>query len=296
MAWDLMITTGSMAGERFGLHKDVVRVGSNSRCDVCVRDAGVAEHAVSIELNETGHRIYNRSTEQIIVAGKKVAAGASGLCPTGGSIQLAVGVSVQVVQRTVETAAATFDDPGDERATSSADERDEAVSRPGAPQKDPKANSTTMQVIITACCVIAGALLLLNRDSGDAASSSEAAATLTLSQLMTELDSAPDEPEWRSIRRSLQRAYRLDSAGERLDARKEYTRIVAMLVGDLSPAVTQIMQSADAVGTSTSTGSGETAASDTESATAAKKSLASIADQLPLPLQKQVLQYALTKL
>ena len=166
----ITIQSGIAAGTSHRIENRVARVGSDPQSDVCLPTAEIPGHALTLEFDENGCRVYNRCRNNVQIGEQMVEPDQAAAWPETDVLQLGEDIELLL----------DFEDPEAQNAnanfyTEFDDETDVAENHSAAKEQEQAENKssssakTMMQLAITLLCVVGCALLLLrdqNRNSG----------------------------------------------------------------------------------------------------------------------------------
>lgn len=93
MSAKLLVKAGHGSGKEYWIEDNVVRVGSDPHCEVCLPDSAIAPHALTVEFRDGKYMVYSRGQQAIYVNG-------SGL-RTHQMSHWKAGVDVQIANRAI---------------------------------------------------------------------------------------------------------------------------------------------------------------------------------------------------
>src|SRR5579885_2741820 len=73
MSATIFSEAGVEAGRQFAIEEEVFRIGSGPTCKLRLSDAGVADHAATVEFRQGGYLLHNRSGKVLHMAGRPLA-------------------------------------------------------------------------------------------------------------------------------------------------------------------------------------------------------------------------------
>ena len=165
----ITIQSGIAAGTSHRIENRVARVGSDPQSDVCLPTAEIPGHALTLEFDENGCRVYNRCRNNVQIGEQMVEPDQAAAWPETDVLQLGDDIELLLDFEDPEAQAANanfyteFDDETDVAENHSAAKEQEQANN-----KSSSSAKTMMQLAITLLCVVGCALLLLrdqNRNS-----------------------------------------------------------------------------------------------------------------------------------
>ncbi|MBL8797466.1 MAG: hypothetical protein JNM56_26430, partial [Planctomycetia bacterium] len=88
MSAKLVVAAGPSAGTEFWIEDEVLRIGADANCAVCLSAPGVAAHVATLEFRSGGYLLHNRQTQPLVLDGKPLPQSASAAWPPDGNLQL----------------------------------------------------------------------------------------------------------------------------------------------------------------------------------------------------------------
>lgn len=160
----LVIKSGVVAGKEYPIQDEVLRIGSDSICELSLPDPGLAGHAVTLEFRDGSYFVHNRSDKLIRLNGQPLAVRAFRSWGVGQDLQL---TEQLVLRLTIDGNAAPM------KAQAPAPVRDARTPIQADTLQSPSPQSATggskntgsYAIIIVSCLLLAGYFMYY--DSGD---------------------------------------------------------------------------------------------------------------------------------
>lgn len=225
MSAKLVVVDGPSSGTEFWIEDEVLRIGGDANCAVCLPAPGVAAHVATLEFRSGNYLLHNRNPLPILLNGKALAQNASTPWPPNGTLQLTPDLVLLLL---IEGDPAPSKRPARAIVLPEADEPSHLTAEPALA---PGGSKTLMQlVVIVVLFGLAGLLLLLDRKKN--APVADRDVPVEFAKLIHELRDAPADGSAgnAALRSVLQEARVAELRGHKDQARMKYTRVTEMLL------------------------------------------------------------------
>ncbi len=222
MSAKIVVVAGTQAGAEHWIEHDILRVGSDKACELCLQDTGIDPHALTIRYANQRYAVYNRGSSKIRVDQLIIDPNKNSIWKPGGVLRFAGGAvlrldtdgngaperSEQKVAPTIVPSEANVDENAAEPAL-----EDAADTAP--------ANSAQKQLQLVFAVVFFGAAIAAILWSGS--SEETPPATISFDVLVTQLRDAKNISPDLWVRLSEARA--MASRGRKAEASQAYRRL-----------------------------------------------------------------------
>jgi len=230
MSAKLVIAAGPSAGTEFWIEDEVLRIGGDASCAVCLTAPGVPAHAATLEFRDGGYIVHNRQAQALLLDGKTLPQNSFASWPANGNLQLTRELVLALV---VEGDPAPSKRPARRLVLP---EADELSAVPGEPLPAKSGSTTVMQLLVIVVLFgLAGMLFVIDRKKN--APSADRDVPVEFAALVQDLSAAPvDGSSGNAAMRSvLQEARVAELRGHKDQARLKYTRVTEMLLPRRNP-------------------------------------------------------------
>ena len=220
----LVITSGSSAGTDLWIEEMVLRIGSESQCQICLREPGLPAHAATLQYRDGKYQVHNRTEHGIYVAGREIAKGGSAKWSPGEELRLTDMVALRL---DVEGDPAPGPRPRFRPVEEPAPEEEEGEPQPvEAPRPAGAEARRLVQIVVIVLCFGGGGLALLMDSSSSSnapARNSKAEFTSVVKELIKARPTADFDPA--ELRAALQSARLAQLRGDQKRSQALYAHV-----------------------------------------------------------------------
>lgn len=229
----LIVVEGVETGSELWIEYEVLRLGSDSSCELVLADSGVEPHALTVRYGDGRYTVYNRGSAPLQLDAVTLAPSESGVWRTGKTLRFAGGLALKLETSgdgapTRRPTEATTRPVREAVPVSNAPLEEVAIGGGASSESKPEKSNTG--AIIGAMFFAVAAVLILFSDeflpSGPAAGDEKAPAAFSevVSLLQNDPNCAPDL--WIQLSKSYADAYRGDEVRSAAGYRRLRDRIV----------------------------------------------------------------------
>ena len=228
----LIVVEGVETGSELWIEYEVLRLGSDSSCELVLADSGVEPHALTVRYGDGRYTVYNRGSAPLQLDAVTLAPSESGVWRTGKTLRFAGGLALKLETSgdgapTRRPTEATTRPVREAVPVSNAPLEEVAIG--GAPSEPKPEKSNNGAIIAGVLFAIAAVFILFSDDflpSGPAAGGEKAPAAFSevVSLLQNDPNCAPDL--WIQLSKSYADAYRGDEVRSAAGYRRLRDRIV----------------------------------------------------------------------
>ena len=230
MSAKLVVAAGPSAGTEFWIEDEVLRIGGDASCAVCLTAPGVPAHAATLEFRDGGYIVHNRQAQALLLDGKTLPQNSFASWPANGSLQLTRELVLALI---VDGDPAPSKRPARKLALPEADELSVVSAEPTPAQGGGK---TVMQLLVIVVLFgLAGMLFVIDRKKN--APTADRDVPVEFAALVQDLSAAPADGSTgnAALRSVLQEARVAELRGHKDQARLKYTRVTEMLLPRRNP-------------------------------------------------------------
>lgn len=230
MSAKLVVADGPSAGTEYWIEDEVLRIGADANCAVCLTAPGVPAHAATLEFRDGGYILHNRNAQALLLDGKTLPQNASAAWLANASLQLTRELVLTLV---VEGDPAPSKRPARKLVLPEADAPSVA---PDEPLPGKSGGKTALQ--LAAIVVLFGfAGMLFLTDPKKNAPAADRDVPVEFAALVQDLSAAPADGSTgnAALRSVLQEARVAELRGHKDQARLKYTRVTEMLLPRRAP-------------------------------------------------------------
>lgn len=230
MSAKLVVAAGPSAGTEFWIEDEVLRIGADANCAVCLTAPGVSAHAATLEFRDGGYILHNRQAQALLLDGKTLPQNSFASWPANGSLQLT---------RELVLALVVEGDPAPSKRPArrlELPEADEPSVVPAEPLPAKSSGKTALQlIVIVALFGLAGMLFIIDTKKNSPAVDRDV--PVEFAALVQDLSAAPADGATgnAALRSVLQEARVAELRGHKDQARLKYTRVTEMLLPRRNP-------------------------------------------------------------